>query len=90
MPIETPPSRNSDCLIKPVLNAIAFGGVDTGSNKAQEALSAITKGNTAGLKSPLEMLINDKAIGTKIVVAAVLLIKFDNNTVIKPNSSINK
>lgn len=29
-PITMPPRRNSDCWINPVLNAIAFGGVDTG------------------------------------------------------------
>ena len=33
-PISKPPGRNSFCLIRPVLKAMALGGVDTGSSKA--------------------------------------------------------
>lgn len=47
-PMIIPPKRNSDCLIKPVLNAIAFGGVDTGKNNAQDALNPITNGKIIG------------------------------------------
>ena len=67
---------------------MAFGGVETGKNKAQEALKPITKGNITGLKSAF-IAAKDKAIGIKIVVAAVLLIKFENNTVINAKTRIS-
>lgn len=86
----TPPKRNSDCLIKPVLKAMAFGGVETGKNNAQEALSPMTKGKIIGFVFPPPTIASrDTPIGMRMVVAAVLLIKFDNNTVIKPNKISN-
>ena len=45
MPAKNPPARKSFCSSLPVLNAMAFGGVDIGKNKAAEALSPITNGS---------------------------------------------
>ena len=76
----------NDALVGP--NAIAFGGVDTGKNKAQEALKPITNGKIIGLISlPLTMVSKDTPIGIKMVVAAVLLIKLASTIVIKPNNA---
>lgn len=38
IPIKIPPNLKSFCCKKPVLNAIALGGVEMGKNKALEAL----------------------------------------------------
>lgn len=67
---------------------MAFGGVETGKNKAQEALKPITSGKMIGLKVGFKAD-NESAMGIKIVVAAVLLIKFENSTVIKAKTRIN-
>ena len=81
-PTNIPPSRKSDCSMIPVLYAMALGGVDTGSNKAQDALKPMIMGNIDGTNTDV-MLINEMATGIKIVVAAVLLIKLEKITEIK-------
>lgn len=78
-PINNPPGKNSFCPTIPILKATAFGGVETGSNKAQEADNPITTGKKATL-APGIILTSEIPTGTKIVVAAVLLIKLDKTT----------
>src|SRR5690606_15497684 len=84
MPITTPPSRNSFCSTIPVLYTMALGGVETGNSRAHEAHNPITRGKIAGL-TPEFKLENEIATGIKIVVAAVLLMKFEIPTEIRLN-----
>ena len=83
IPATRPPARKSFCSSLPVLNAMAFGGVEIGKNKAAEALNPITKGRITLLEDTRII-----AIGIKIVVVAVLLIKFERMTVNKENTII--
>lgn len=78
-PINNPPGKNSFWPTIPILKATAFGGVDTGSNKAQDADKPIITGKNATF-APGMILTNDIPTGTKMVVAAVLLIKLESNT----------
>ena len=84
-PTNIPPNLKSDCLSIPVLKAIAFGGVETGSNNAHEAESPIINGNVIVLDTSMLMM-RDMAIGMKIVAVAVLLMIFENTTVNNPNA----
>ena len=86
-PTNIPPGKNSFCFTIPILKATAFGGVDTGSNKAQEADRPIITGKNATF-APGMMLTSEIPTGTKMVVAAVLLIKFDNSTDTYPKITI--
>jgi len=66
---------------------MAFGGVETGRNKAHDAQRPMTSGKIIGLKSGFKV-VKDNAMGIKMVVAAVLLIKFENKTVINAKTKI--
>ena len=48
-PAKTPPNLKSFCSSNPVEYAIAFGGVETGKNKAHDAANPITSGNKRGI-----------------------------------------
>jgi predicted outer membrane lipoprotein len=81
-PMSRPLALKSLCCSLPVLNAMAFGGVDMGNNKAQEALKPIIRGMTIGFCVP-----NRPAIGMRIVAVAVLLIILEKTTVRTPKRS---
>ena len=83
-PTTDPPNLKSACLMRPVLNAMAFGGVDTGRNSAQEAQRPITTGNIRGL-GPAQ----STAIGIRIVAVAVLLIILEKTTVANAKTAVN-
>lgn len=72
-----PTIEKSLALMAPVERAIAFGGVDMGNNtpKEQHMAVAIETSTT----SPGIIVFTS---GTRILAVAVLLIKFDNSTVI--------
>ena len=84
IPATIPPYLKSFCVNRPVLNAIAFGGVEIGKNNAADALNAITVGKIA-------ILVDTRiiAIGIKIVAVAVLLIKFERIIVSTENTATN-
>lgn len=69
----------------PVLKAMAFGGVETGNNNAQDADKPIIMGKVIELETSI-LIIREIAIGIKIVAVAVLLMIFENTTVNKPNA----
>lgn len=83
-PATIPPCLKSFRLIFPVLYAIALGGVDTGKNKAAEALNPMTI-----VMISISLETNTMAMGINMVVVAVLLIKFENTTVNSEKTTTN-
>ena len=83
-PATIPPNLKSFCSNFPVLNAIAFGGVEIGKNSAAEALKPITNGNTTAFEDTSII-----ATGINIVAVAVLLIKLDKTTVNNEKTTTN-
>ncbi len=62
---------------------MAFGGVETGKNRAQLALNPMISGRMSGLLTAQRL-----AAGIKMAAAAVLLIILEAKTVIAANVAI--
>ena len=82
-PTSMPPILKSFCSSNPVLNAIAFGGDDTGRNMAVEAANAMIR--AISFSNPTMMAMPR---GIITVLAAVLLMIFETSMVIKAKMNI--
>jgi hypothetical protein len=78
-PITIPMVKKSLASSLPLEYIIAFGGVDTGNAIAKEALRAIVRAASTK-ESLLNATLSAITIGSIILAAAVLLIKFDTAT----------